>query len=197
MNKNDLKKIKCPSCGTNIDFNEDSIDTCYCEHCNSTIYLDGLSKESYKSKIKIKEMKHNEAMLDKKNVHEKEMLERKHEYKNKEKQQNLKIKILVASLIVLGLLLSILIPLFKSNRQEKELQYIVDEVMTLVEKKEYDKAYLKAKTIKYTANWSNEIGEKWEETRKTLIDYIIEQEKKENGKSNHKSEKSSIFDIFK
>lgn len=84
----------------------------------------------------------------------------------------------------------------KSIKQEEELQMRVEEVMELVEDKEYDKACLKAKEIIYTENWSSEIEEKWDKKRKETINYVIKEEKKEKGKSSCKAEKDGFFGLF-
>ena len=67
-----------------------------------------------------------------------------------------------------------------SDHQEQELQTIVDEVMQDIEDGSFKEAYLKAETIRYTENWSDEIEDKWDEIRKTLVKQIKEAEKEAN-----------------
>lgn len=68
--------IKCPHCGADLKIN-DEIDMFYCNFCGGQIFMDGLSDAAYESRTKIKGMKHEEAMLDKKYEHEKYLEESK------------------------------------------------------------------------------------------------------------------------
>lgn len=66
--------IKCPHCGADLKIN-DEIDMFYCNFCGGQIFMDGLSDDAYDSRTKIKGMKHEEVMLDKKYEHEKYLIE--------------------------------------------------------------------------------------------------------------------------
>lgn len=68
--------IKCPHCGADLKIN-DEIDMFYCNFCGGQIFMDGLSDAAYESRTKIKGMKHEEVMLDKKHEHEKYLAESK------------------------------------------------------------------------------------------------------------------------
>ena len=59
-----------------------------------------------------------------------------------------------------------------SDRQEQELQAIVEDVMKDIEDGNFDEAYIKAERIRYTENWSSEIEDKWDATRKEIIEQI-------------------------
>ena len=85
--------IKCPHCGADLKIN-DEIDMFYCNFCGGQIFMDGLSDAAYESRTKIKGMKHEEVMLDKKHEHEKYMKEI--EYK-----KDKKVKIFIYSLLFL------------------------------------------------------------------------------------------------
>jgi hypothetical protein len=67
-----------------------------------------------------------------------------------------------------------------SDRQEEELQAIVDEVMQDIEEGNFDEAYIKAERIRYTEGWSSEIEDKWDATREEVIEQIEEAEKQAN-----------------
>ncbi len=67
-----------------------------------------------------------------------------------------------------------------SDRQEQELQAIVDDVMQDIEDGNFDEAYIKAEKIRYTENWSSEIEDKWDATRKEVIKQIEKAEKEAN-----------------
>lgn len=92
--------IKCPYCGADLKIN-DEIDMFYCNFCGGQIFMDGLSDAAYESRTKIKGMKHEEVMLDKKYEHEKYMKEI--EYK-----KDKKVKIFIYSLLFLLFLVFLL-----------------------------------------------------------------------------------------
>ena len=195
-NKGDinLSSLKCPNCRSDLIVDENEVDSYYCEYCKSKIIISGLSDAAYKAKTDIKNMKHDEVMADKKLEHEKY----KTEQKQKEDKRDLKIAIIMF-LVGLSLILTISLTSSNSSRKEEQrLEQIVSEVREDIKNKDFDSAYIKAKSIKYTSGLSDEIEEKWDETRKELINQIIEAEKKETGSSNHKPEKSGFFDnLFK
>ena len=64
----------------------------------------------------------------------------------------------------------------RSKSQEKKLQSIVDEIYVDISSGNYDIALVKTKSLRYTAKWSNEIKEKWDDTRDSLTN-IIEEKK--------------------
>lgn len=92
--------VKCPHCGADLKIN-DEIDMFYCNFCGGQIFMDGLSDAAYESRTKIKGMKHEEVMLDKKYEHEKYMNEI--EYK-----KDKKVKIFIYSLLFLLFLVFLL-----------------------------------------------------------------------------------------
>lgn len=92
--------IKCPHCGADLKIN-DEIDMFYCNFCGGQIFMDGLSDAAYESRTKIKGMKHEEVMLDKKYEHEKYIKEI--EYK-----KDKKVKIFIYSLLFLLFLVFLL-----------------------------------------------------------------------------------------
>lgn len=92
--------VKCPHCGADLKIN-DEIDMFYCNFCGGKIFMDGLSDAAYESRTKIKGMKHEEVMLDKKYKHEKYMKEI--EYK-----KDKKVKIFIYSLLFLLFLVFLL-----------------------------------------------------------------------------------------
>ncbi|MDD6310743.1 MAG: hypothetical protein PUB09_02260 [Firmicutes bacterium] len=76
-----------------------------------------------------------------------------------------------------------------SAEQERKLQLLVDEVMEDVNNKDFDDAYIKAQQIDYTYDWDDQVDEKWDRTRKHVINYIVPAEEKEYGKAIHSREK--------
>ena len=65
----------------------------------------------------------------------------------------------------------------KSKTQEKNLQNIVNEIQNNINSGNYEVALIKAKSIRYTAKWSNDIKEKWDDTRESLMKIIEEKMK--------------------
>lgn len=68
-----------------------------------------------------------------------------------------------------------------SDKQEQELQAIVDEIEVDIQNGDYDAALIKANGLYYTKDWSSDIEKKWDNTREGLIELI---EEKKNQKSN-------------
>ena len=60
----------------------------------------------------------------------------------------------------------------KSKTQEKNLQNTVNEIQNNINSGNYEVALIKAKSLHYTAKWSNDIKEKWDDTRESLIEII-------------------------
>lgn len=183
-----LITVKCPHCGSSLNV-DDGLDTFYCQYCGTKIVMTDLSDAAYEAKTKIKNMQHQEAMADK-----------KYEFKKfkiasgfGERKQNFKYA-------VLALLIPFLVGcLFfnhiksNSNREETKLQKIVEQVQEDIKNEDFDDAYVKAQSIVYTSDWSSDIEEKWDNTRRELINQIIEAETKATGSSNHKPEKKGLF----
>lgn len=181
--------LKCQNCDADLEV-EDGLDTFFCKYCGRKIILDGQSDAAYRAKTRIKGMEHDERMADKKYEHER--------YKIQYKQRKKIVTALIP--VALFLLAFIMIGIFagsakiSSNKQEKELQKIVDEIQVDIKNEDFDSAYIKAQSIKYTADWSSEIENKWDNTRKEVINQIIEAEKEATGKTSHKPEKDGWFD---
>ncbi len=185
----EIKSLKCPECGANID----NINASFCSYCGAKLLLDDGSKNIvYKTEdvAKIKEVELNrEIELNKiktnsRFVDNKFMLGILFSF-------GTIIIVFIAMLIYgsnatnlknkfwLGVLLFYIFytVLFlylknKSKTQEKNLQNIVNEVQNSINSGNYEVALIKAKSIRYTAKWSNDIKEKWDDTRETLIKLI-------------------------
>ena len=177
--------LKCPSCDATLEV-DDGINTFFCKYCGRQILVEGQSDAEIKAKLKIKEMAHDTEIKEKQLAHEKEIKEKQlaHEqYKIKQeaKQKNRSnffstlpvILALIAILAVFGYFKSLE---NSSDKQESELQSIVDEIIIDVENHNFDEAYIKANSLHYTENWSSSVEEKWNTTREVLIEYIEEAE---------------------
>lgn len=185
--------LKCPNCNGDLSV-EDGLDTFFCMYCGYKIMLEGQSDAAYRAKTRIKGMEHDERMADKKYAHERYKIEQS----AKQEHSKTKMGILVAVACIIGYLV-IFVGYFgsaekKSIQQEEQLQALVEEVMMDIENEDFDTAYIKAQSIKYTADWSSEIEDKWDNIRKEVIDQIIKEEKEATGSSLHKPEKDGWFD---
>lgn len=184
-----LQAINCPNCGGSLEI-DDGLDTFFCKYCGSKIVLNGQSSAAYNAKTRIKEMEHEERMADKRYSFKKEIAQAKiykETFKHKKEIICAVIFFSIISLFFASMKIS-------SNLEEKKLEQLVISVQNLIDEEEFDKAYVKAKTIYYTSNWSDEIEDKWDETRRALIDQIIEAEEEATGESKHKPEKKGWFD---
>ncbi len=181
--------LKCPNCDGNLEV-EDSLDTFFCQYCGCKIIIDGQSDAAYRAKARIKGMEHDEQMADKKYEHERYKIDQK----NKHEHSKIKVDIIIAVACVVGFLVLFGGYFRNSIKQEEELQQLVDDIMIDIDNEDFDTAYIKAQSIKYTADWSSDIEDKWDNTRKEVINQIIEAEKEVTGKSSHKPEKDGWFD---
>lgn len=174
--------VKCPHCGADLKIN-DEIDMFYCNFCGGQIFMDGLSDAAYESRTKIKGMKHEEVMLDKKHEHD-------------AKDKKIGIILLIASFgVMLALLFSIKIGVNVSDsKNEKEYSRIVTEVQQDISNGDFDSAYVTAQELVYPDSSEKEKKKKWDNTRRELINQIIEAEKAATGSSTHKPEKKGLFD---
>lgn len=174
--------VKCPHCGADLKIN-DEIDMFYCNFCGGQIFMDGLSDAAYESRTKIKGMKHDEIMLDKKHEHD-------------AKDTKIGIIGLIASFGVMFILLfSIIIGInISASKNEKEYKRIVTEVQQDISNGDFDSAYVTAQELVYPDSSEKEKKKKWDNTRRELINQIIEAEKAATGSSTHKPEKKGLFD---
>lgn len=165
--------IKCPHCGADLKIN-DEIDVFYCNFCGGQIFMNGLSDAAYESRTKIKGMKHE---------HEK--------YNDREKLKSLLqyLGITVAVIIIISVYFGI-----TSSKNEKEYNRIVTEVQQDISNGDFDSAYVTAQELVYPNSSEKEKKKKWDNTRRELINQIIEAEKAATGSSTHKPEKKGLFD---
>lgn len=187
--------LKCPNCGANLDV-EDGLDTFYCKYCGYKIVLEGQSDQAYKSKTRIKGMEHDERMLDKKLAHEKFKIKAQREKEAAQNKTSYVALIVGIAMIAVGLFHFGWSARRASDREEEKLQSIVDEVMVDIKNKDYDDAYIKAQSIVCTDAYSDEIEEKWDNTREEVIEQIEEAEKKDTGSVSHKQKKGLLKSIF-
>ena len=167
----EIKKLTCPECGANFESDE---KVSYCSHCGAKLFFDDGTKTvnynyNYKTEdvAKIKEIEVNRELE----------LNKRQETKNSNKN------FLIGMVLFIAIFIMGFVFLFNgikkgSDSQEKELQSIVDSIYVDINAGNYDSALIKAKSLHYTADWSHEIEEKWDDTREALIKIIEEKMKR-------------------
>ena len=183
-------QMKCPACGGDIEIDENR-DFCFCSYCGTKVHVDdGTHRVEITKNINYHKTYTDEAKIRK--IESEERLQERKFAAEQEERKNKKWKTLGLVLVVLACVIGYFV-LFNgyfdsekaaSDRQEQELQAIVDEVMQDIEDGNFDEAYIKAEKIRYTENWSSEIEDKWDATRKEIIEQIEKAEKKANKEEN-------------
>ena len=68
------RSLICPKWGATLEI-EDGLDIFYCKYCGNRIVLEGQSKAAYRAKTKVKQMEHDERMVDKKHNQERYIIQ--------------------------------------------------------------------------------------------------------------------------
>lgn len=170
----EMKILKCPNCNAALEI-ENGLDTFYCKYCGYKILLNGQSKAAYRAKTRIKEMEHDERMADKQLEHEKYKIAQK----IKREGMNNKLVITLMLCIVLFLIITFACDKRESRKEEVQLQQLVEEVQTEIANKDFDAARIKVQSIQYTAGWSSDIEEKWDNIREELVKQLEDAEQAE------------------
>lgn len=177
-----MYQLKCPACGGTIEI-EKNRDCCFCSYCGTKVYVDD---ETHRVEI-TKNINCRKTYTDEATIRKIESDERIQEQKIVAAREKRKIKrwsalgtVLIMLACVIGLFVSFNGAKEASDRQEQELQAIVDEIMQDIEDGNFNEAYIKAEKIRYTENWSNEIKDKWDATRKEIIKQIKIAEREAN-----------------
>ena len=162
-----IVSLKCPQCGASLDNEKSS----FCSYCGARLYLDDGSKNiniNYKNEdvAKIREIEVNKEL---------ELNKRQEESRNGK-------KFVIGSILFIAFFVIGFMSLFNgikkgSDIQEQELQSIVNEIYIDINAGKYESALIKAQSLHYTADWSNDIKEKWNDTREYLIKIIEEKMK--------------------
>lgn len=175
-----LTVLKCPECGANIEI-EEGRDFCFCNYCGCKILIDDEKKETTINKnINIAKS----TTYTKRYINEADVIEAKSRERNR--KRNLILSISISLVVILFFASVIGVAKHSSNVEEEKLQAIVNEVMTDIENGDFEEAYIKAETIRYTADWSSEIEKKWNKTREVLLEQIKKAEKEAKGKNGFK-----------
>lgn len=166
----EIKKLKCPECGANFESND---KVSFCSYCGAKLYFDDGTKTvnynyNYKNEdvAKIREIEVNKEL---------ELNKRQEELRSQKKVGIGLVLFFIIFIIGFG---SLFMGIKKgSDSQEKELQSIVNDIYIDINDGNYESALIKAKSLHYTADWSSEIEEKWDDTREALIKMIEEKMK--------------------
>lgn len=192
----EYKSFKCPECGANID----NINASFCSSCGVKLHFDDGSKNiNYNIKTEdvaqIKEVELNREIELNKIKANSRFVDNKFTlgilfsfgtviivfmamFIYGSNVTNLKNKFWLVGLLFLALYTVLFMYLYnKSKTQEKNLQNIVKEIQNNINSGNYEVALIKAKSLRYTAKWSNDIKEKWDDTRESLIKIIEEKMK--------------------
>lgn len=190
---NSNRQLKCPSCGATFVV-EDGMDSYYCSYCGEQIFI----RKPHSSVEKSKHIFYHKTITDEAKIKKIELEERAQTITLADKlSERISSGVSVIGFIILTIILiCIFIATFasvkaKSDRQERELQSLVDTVMQDIEEGNFEEAYIHAESIRYTANWSDEIEKKWDAIRKETINQIEKAEKQANGDTD-----DAWWDIF-
>lgn len=190
---NNNRQLKCLSCGATF-FVEDGMDSYYCSYCGEKVFI----QRPHSSGEKSKHIFYHKTIPDEAKIKKIELEERAQTITLVDRiSERISSGVSVIGFIILTIILiCIFVATFasakaKSDRQERELQTIVDTVMQDIENGNFEEAYISAESIRYTAGWSDEIEKKWDAIRKETIDQIEKAEKQANGDSD-----DAWWDIF-
>lgn len=174
-----LHTLKCINCGAALEI-EDGIDTFFCKYCGYKIIIEELGEASINAKVQLKKMEHQERMRDKQYEQERYKFDKKEQYKIKKitRKSRSSLLAILACVVVLIWVFSYFNSIEKKSiKEEQQLQDTVNEIMIDIDNGDYDEAYIKANSLHYTSDWSNEIEDKWDNTRKALLEKIEQAEK--------------------
>lgn len=178
-----LVSLNCPNCGAPIEI-EDGINTFYCKYCGHKVVLSDIDDSVLNAKMHLKDIEHAEKMQDKRDTQERYKIESK----NKSERTKNKQKIILGIIGVIGCIIFLTAPFLlarsRSDNEEQKLQNTVDEIMVDIENENFEDAYVKANSLYYTAGWSDDIKEKWDRTRESVIKQIENAEKESKGENN-------------
>lgn len=195
----EIKKLRCPECGANYESDE---KVSFCSHCGAKLFFDDGTKTvnynyNYKTEdaARIREIEVNRELELNKRKANSRFVDNKFTlgilfsfatviivvmamFMYGSNVTNLKNKFGLGVLLFFALYTVLFMYLYnKSKTQEKNLQNMVNEIQNNINSGNYEVALIKAKSLRYTAKWSNDIKEKWDDIRESLIKIIEEKMK--------------------
>lgn len=181
-----FKTLECPNCGAPIK-PPNGVEAFYCQHCGYHIILEDLTDAEINASVKFGRMWHKERMRDK------QYNENQNAWERTERSKHFEfVRWFVGGAILVTLFCCFFAFAFLlSNREEAQLQNTVDAIMTDIENEKFSEARIKANELHYTADWSDETKQKWDDTREQLLKEIDKAEKEAK-----KSERQGLFGLF-
>ena len=153
-----LISLNCPNCGAELEV-ENGIDMFFCKYCGHKIMLSDQSDTVVEAKVRIKEMEFDE----RKDIREQASA-------NKESLHSL---ILVLCILpIIGLLSGYLFFFNETSMQERQFQKTVNVIMEDIKDGDYSEAYIKASTLYWDADSSEESKKRWDATREEILRQI-------------------------
>ena len=172
----ELKVLSCPNCNASLEV-EDGLDTFFCKYCGCKILLQGQGEAAYDAKVRVKHMEHKERLQERRDAQERYRME----FKQKDEWRTLTIVFGIFGAIIAMCLIISAVGNSGAKKQEQELQAIVDQIMIDIENEDFAAAYVKANSLYWDDSWTSEGEDKWDATRKEIINQIEEAEKKATG----------------
>lgn len=181
-----FKTVECPNCGAPLK-PPNGVEAFYCQHCGYHIILEDLTDAEVDASVKFGYMGHKERMRDK------QYTENHAAWERIERTKHFSfVRYLVLCAAFVAFFCGIFgVAYFHSNREEKQLQNTVNAIMLDIENGDYVSARIKANELHYTADWSDETKQKWDDTREQLLKEIDKAEKETK-----KSERHGLFGVF-
>lgn len=172
-------KLNCPNCNAGLEA-EENLDVFYCKYCGTKIIMSGMSKEAYKSRVRMKQMEHDERMKDKDHEQERYRYEYAAREKNKERKfgfWNENIPMLFFLILIVGGGTALFSFERKMDKVDATLQQIEAEVEKSIQESDFDTALLKANQLRYDKSYSSEEAKLWDEKRENYIQIISDKQR--------------------
>lgn len=171
-----LKEIHCPACGATLN-PVNGLDEFYCMYCGNRIVLDGLSDAAYRAKADVRKYEHEEYKLQHESQEKDRDIDR--ELRRAETQitiermwQKESSKNTIKLIAALALVCASLAALGSLWRQEdNDMQVVYDDVQSLYEQGEYDKALERLNDITSTdSDWKKKKEQMSIDIQQAIID---------------------------
>lgn len=172
-------KLNCPNCNAGLEA-EENLDVFYCKYCGTKIIMSGMSKEAYKSRVRMKQMEHDERMKDKDHEQERYRYEYAAREKNKERKfgfWNENIPMLFFLILIVGGGTALFSFERKMDKVDATLQQVEAEVEKSIQESDFDTALLKANQLRYDKSYSSEEAKLWDEKRENYIQIISDKQR--------------------
>ena len=169
--------LKCPHCNANLEV-QDSIDSFFCMYCGSKVMIEGMSKDAYKAKVKIKALEFLDRASDKRNEQKRFILNNLNEERRRQ-DKSTNQALLGMGIFILLIFGLVLVPGIIGHKNNiKELKETESQLSQAIINEDYDLALILANQLYYTGDWSSEVEEAWNTKRENYIAIIEEKQGK-------------------